>query len=358
VFYSGLVYLNQGLPFETVHQRVYTAVRQDIPPDKQSYFLNENDFRTDLAGDATHFAQMFPYYSVKPLFVMAGMMAFRILPFLNVMSALTLVSVVSYVLTASIVWRWIGASIGDTHLRFAVCTLIAWLPDLLAAARRALPDMLATALIVSGIYLIAQSGRMIVGGGLLVLSVWTRPDSLVLAIMLFGLFIFRRRLEVLPGVILAGLAAGSYFVILHFAGSYGWEALFRITFQGGMSAFQTAPVPISARMYLSQFPTQLLRISGANLPLYVLLCIVCIARARERTSRDLCFVMLAGSAVRLLLYPNFEERYFLAPYIICAVLGILAALGTGKSSSSTPSHEFRTGFQPKGLAEARVTPIG
>lgn len=200
VFYTGLVYLNHDLSFETVHQRVYTAVRQEIPTDKQSYLLNENAFRKDLAGDATHFAQMFPYYSVKPLFVMAGVMASRILPFLNLMSALTMVSVVSYVLTASIIWRWIGASIGDTHLRFAVCTVIALLPDLLAAARRALPDMLATALIVSGIYLIAKSGRKIVGGGLLILSVWARPDSLILAMMLFGLFIFRRRLEVLPGV--------------------------------------------------------------------------------------------------------------------------------------------------------------
>ena len=38
--------------------------------------------------------------------------------------------------------------------------------------------------------------------------------------------------------------------------------------------------------------------------------------------------LLVATAVRFLLFPHFEERYFISTYLICTILGVITVLGS------------------------------
>ena len=80
---------------------------------------------------------------------------------------------------------------------------------------------------------------------------------------------FRRKSPPLSPAALAFLSLGSYFSISQSAGSYGWTGLFRATFYGGLSALAGVP-DISIRLYVSQWPIEILKMSLSNIIIYLL----------------------------------------------------------------------------------------
>jgi len=114
--------------------------------------------------------------------------------------------------------------------------LLAHAPPLLTTAMMFTSDGLATLLLVAGLWWIVERRSFGVGAVLLVLSVFSRPDSVILIGFwaLLVAFLERRDSERIRLPLLGGLLAASvlaYAAVQTHAREYGWWPLFHISFR-------------------------------------------------------------------------------------------------------------------------------
>ena len=111
VFYLGLMVANEDSNYESLHAKAYQIIQTQIPADKLHDLLSGNPYRTQLATNAADYVRMFPFYSVKPLYLMVAEEFAR---FLQPLLALTMVSIFSYIVIAGIIWNWLGKHISNS----------------------------------------------------------------------------------------------------------------------------------------------------------------------------------------------------------------------------------------------------
>ena len=151
-----------------------------------------------------------------------------------------------------LLWQWLAAYLGGWSLA-AACTLIMLSPNILVLSRWPTPDCLATLVAAVASYLILERKSYFWGCALLLLDVWVRTDALVLAGIVFAVLLITRKLDIMQFIALSLLALGSYFTINHFAGNYGWPALFYNSFLGGLTAPGEVVIHFSWSAYLDQW---------------------------------------------------------------------------------------------------------
>ena len=124
---------------ETIHKITFDAIK---PISSGAEIQVDNPYRVDVAKNPYHFAEQLPFYSIKPLYVeLIKVIHHAGMPFPR---ATIIISAVSNFLLAAILWLWLGAYVTGWSLA-AACSLIMLSPNILALARWATPDCLATA---------------------------------------------------------------------------------------------------------------------------------------------------------------------------------------------------------------------
>jgi hypothetical protein len=239
------------------------------------------------------------------------------------------ISAGSNFLLAVLLWRWLGVYLSGWSLS-AVCSLIMLSPNILVLSRWATPDCLATLVAAAGLYLILEQKSYYWGSALLLVDVWVRTDALVLAGIVFAVLLIGGKLDFGQFATLALLALASYFAINHFAGNYGWGALFYNSFMGGLTAPGERFVHFSWSAYLHQFVRgAFLWLTAGSFALYLLLGGLAISMNRFSMYSFLCGAVLAARVVSYTLYPNGDERYTAVLFVLIPVsliVGVRLAL--------------------------------
>lgn len=304
---------------KTIHRTAFDAIRDvSSGPDIQA----DNPYRADVSKNPYHFAEQLPFYSIKPVYVILVKEIHYIgLPFPK---AAVAVSAASNFLLAALLWYWLGAYLSGFPLA-AACSLIMLSPNILALSRWATPDCLATFLAAVGLYLILERKRYFWGCSVLLVDIWVRTDVLVLAGIVFAVLLVLRKLDVAQFAALCLIALGSYFTINHFAGNYGWPALFYNSFLGGLVAPGETVIHFSRSAYLHQVVRgSFLWLIYGSFALYLLLGGLAIWLIRSAMYSSMIAAVVAARVVSYALYPNGDQRYTAVLYVLILVSLVIA----------------------------------
>ena len=321
-----------------IHDVAFDAIR-DAPSDED--IRADNPYRKDVAANPYHFAEQLPFYSIKPVYValikvlhQAGM------PF---QKSAVAISAASNFLLAVLLWQWLAAYLSGWSLA-AACTLIMLSPNILVLSRWATPDCLATLVAAVAFYLILERKSYFWGSALLLLDVWVRTDALVLAGIVFAVLLITRKLDIMQFAALSLLALGSYFTINHFAGNYGWPALFYNSFLGGLTAPGETVIHFSWSAYVHQWVRgAFLWLISGSFALYLLLGGLAISLNRSSMYSFMCAAVLAARALSYLLYPNGDQRYTAVLFVLIPVFLVIEI--RSKTSAQAENSQWRRTVQ-------------
>ena len=328
---------------KVIHDVAFDAIR-DAPSDED--IRADNPYRKDVTANPYHFAEQLPFYSIKPVYValikvlhQAGM------PF---QKSAVAISAASNLLLALLLWQWLAAYLSGWPLA-AACTLIMLSPNILVLSRWPTPDCLATLVAAVAFYLLLERTSYFWGSALLLLDVWVRTDALVLAGIVFAVLLIARKLDIMQFAALSLLALGSYFTINHFAGNYGWPALFYNSFQGGLTAPGEAVIHFSWSAYAHQLVRgAFLWLISGSFALYLLLGALAISLSRSSMYSFMCAAVLAARALSYLLYPNGDQRYTAVLFVFIPVF-LVIEIGSkisGQSENSQSQQTVQTNREP------------
>ena len=328
---------------KVIHDVAFDAIR-DAPSDED--IRADNPYRKDVVANPYHFAEQLPFYSIKPVYValikvlhQAGM---------SFQKSAVAISAASNFLLAVLLWQWLTAYLSGWSLA-AACTLIMLSPNILVLSRWATPDCLATLVAAVAFYLVLERKSYFWGSSILLLDVWVRTDALVLAGIVFAVLLITRKLDIMQFAALSLLALGSYFTINHFAGNYGWPALFYNSFMGGLTAPGEAVIHFSWSAYVHQLVRgAFLWLISGSFALYVLLGALAISLNRTSMYSYMCAAVLAARALSYLLYPNGDQRYTAVLFVLIPVFLVIEIRSkiSGQSENSQRRQTVQANREP------------
>jgi hypothetical protein len=298
----------------TIHKITFAAIK---PVSSGAEIQVDNPYRVDVAANPYHFAEQLPFYSIKPVYVeLIKVIHHAGMPFPR---AAILISAASNFALAAILWFWLGSYVGG-WAQAGACGLIMLSPNILALARWATPDCLATAVAAFALCLILERKKYFWGCGLLVVNIWIRTDALVLAGIVFAALLLCRKIDVVEFASLSVLALASFFTINHFSGTYGWVALFYNSFLGGLVDPGEHVLDFSRSAYIHQLIRgSFVWLIYGGFALYVLLGGLAIWLGRNAMYAYVVVAVLAARVVSYFLYPNGDQRYTAVLYVVVLV---------------------------------------
>jgi hypothetical protein len=245
--------------------------------------------------------------------------------------------VFAYAALCIVVWLWFGGL--SPGLRFACSTLIAISEPMLHIAGLDNPDALATLFVVSAFYVFVVHKRDGWAMLLLLASIVIRSDQVFLCAVFAGYLAWRERSSaprkwlVPTAVALAGVAWVA--IWHHHVGNYGWRLTMYHSFLNPL------PLPSEGVPYMSR--TQLakmwigglasLRYSSLSLSLLLLVCAFALLRQGwQREARDAALVMTASIFVHALVFPNLEDRFFVAQFVVITAVSASSLISWARTS--------------------------
>lgn len=328
---------------KVIHDVAFDAIR-DAPSDEDIHA--DNPYRKDVTANPYHFAEQLPFYSIKTVYVASIKVLHQAgMPF---QKSAVAISAASNFLLAVLLWQWLAAYLSGWSLA-AACTLIMLSPNILVLSRWATPDCLATLVAAVAFYLVLERKSYFWGSSILLLDVWVRTDALVLAGIVFAVLLITRKLDIMQFAALSLLALGSYFTINHFAGNYGWPALFYNSFMGGLTAPGEAVIHFSWSAYVHQLVRgAFLWLISGSFALYVLLGALAISLNRTSMYSYMCAAVLAARALSYLLYPNGDQRYTAVLFVLIPVFLVIEIRSkiSGQSENSQRRQTVQANREP------------
>jgi len=332
---------------QVIYREAFTAI-QPIRSNKGIQL--ENPYRTDVAANPFHFAEQLPLYSIKPAYVALLKTLHRFgLPYPK--SAVVISAASNFVL-AMLLWFWLSSHVDGIAL-FGASSLIMLSPNLLIISRWATPDALATFIAAFGLYLILGREKHFWGSSLLVLDVWIRTDSIVLAGIVMFVLLLRGKLDFVQFASLSALALASYFVIGHYSGDYGWNVLFYNSFLGGVTTPGETILHVTLKMYLAQVVKGVyLLLVDSGFALYALLACLALWLRKSSLYTQMAAFVLGARVISYLLYPNGDARYTAVLYVMVPIALVIAV--SGAISDGLSVHTSVSGATPRDMNNAAL----
>jgi hypothetical protein len=292
---------------KAIHDSAYEALKGVQEFEK---LTKESVDSIDWYGNAYHFTELLPFYSVKAIFIGAILCIHKL--GVSWLHTGHVVSGMAYSATGVLVTFWLSKYVSgyrSTLLWLCVMTV----PTVAQTARIFTPDALSCALVVFAAWLILEQRRYWWGASAAILTVWVRPDYLLFAGILTVALWMIRRLRLVEAAVLIGLTLGSYAFLTQVSGNYGWLLLFRHSFMGYLTAPGEFVVDTGA--VLHSYPHVLLAairyelLNSFLLAYYALGGFLLLVGIRRECKAVLATTLLFGVA-HVLIFPTFENRFF------------------------------------------------
>ncbi len=333
--YSAQVFLLEGQDADAVYEGTYAELKAEIPADRYRDLVGDPDvltmkganpmsvYRLDVATNRFHFAEQFPLYAAKPLYVAVVSVLHRL--GLGLVRATLVPSIVSWALLCLLAFKWVGLYLqGVPQL---VCSSLAcFSPPALLLPRLSTPDSLSALLVLLALYFLLEKQSLTLFSGLLLLSLFVRTNNLIVLSFVLSYLVFRARgrlrITIFQYAVLLSVGVAVVFTINHFSGYYGWSTLFYDSLISPLTAPAEALVHVPAKTYLLIVKGCLLNLAlESYVPLFIFIGMVAVfllshgrPEPTRQTYRDLTVLLLATIPVCFLLLPSFgrlflEERY-------------------------------------------------
>jgi hypothetical protein len=268
----------------------------------------------DVHNTPDHFVQQLGLFRVKLGYVAAGYVLWCL--GLPILVGLRLISACCLFVIGLAVLTWTR----DAVLSFVLLLT----PPVLNLGRMVTADPLSTTLIFLALFALAR-GRNLLSAGFLIASILVRSDNVFLAVILLAWMVWRRRIRLSIGAILGALAVISAACVNRLAGVYGWRVIMQHGFVKREIEPINHPVLISFSGYLHSLGG-LRAIPYTFMTIWVLVAAAVWKRLPPRSIfREL--LPLAGVCIvlRLIIFPNFDDRFFVWAYLLAGAALIQTA---------------------------------
>jgi hypothetical protein len=267
----------------------------------------------DVYDHPDRFAQQLGLFRVKLGYVAAGFMLWR--AGLHILVGLRLISACCLFAISMAALAWTREPV--------LSALLLLTAPVLNMGRMVTADPLSSLLIFLALLVLART-KPALGAALLLVSILVRSDNVVLVLILFGWMTWSRRLPIKTGAVCAVGAVAIYATVNRFAGIYSWRVVMEHGFIQPQAEPLTHPVLISFMGYL-QALAGLRAIPYTFMIVWVFVAAALWKRLQKGSYlRSLLPVVGVSILVRLLIFPNFDDRFFTWAYLLAGVTLIQA----------------------------------
>ncbi|WP_437721401.1 hypothetical protein [Sorangium sp. So ce861] len=253
----------------------------------------------------------------------------------NIVRAASAVSALSYVLLALVGLSWMKRHL-DPICAVLVSSFVFLSFPFTHVASIPTPDGLAALIVVAAGYVFLEAGNQRLSFVLLTVAVLVRHETAILGLMFSAWLLLFRRAERLRTRLVCFAASssailGAYVFVTRFNGAYGWRTLFYHTFIDHLVHPASASVSVGLDDYFRAVATNLIPSALMSFAVpYMLLLVIAFALhvrsggilALDEPWVTFSCVLLLNLMIRTLLFPTLFERFFLAHYLIFAVLAV------------------------------------
>ena len=297
--YAGIVALHDTGNVVQVHNILYSSPLTPHLRGTDEDTAQARDLRR-RASDPYLAATHFPYFAIKPLYI-STLQLVHYFGF-SAIDSVRLVSAVSLFGIACLFWAY-------TRSWVALVALI--LPETLLLGQTHDPDGLSCFLLLLGLWMVFVK-RIDVGVLPLLIAIWVRPENAFLAAIVIAAMFLQRRLGFAKAAVLLILSFASIWAINHYG--YPWEEVYG-HFLGATPGTGDASTFVNYGSSLATSVTNALR---SDVPLFVILWTICFPLVEE-SMRWILGVTLVFSAVRFLMFPGYEPRYYGLFFTVTAI---------------------------------------
>lgn len=263
---------------------------------------------SDVYDNPDHFAQQMGLFRVKLGYVAAGYVLWR--AGLPILTGLRLISACCLFVVGITALAW-------TH-DVILTALLLLTPPVLDIGRMVTADPLSTALVFLAFGGIARKKTWL-PLCLLIASIAVRPDNLVLVIILLAWMAWKRHLRFRVGVLYAATGIAIFALVNRIAGIYNWRVIMEHGFVKPVIEPLRHPVFISLTGYLHAV-AGLRAIPYTFMTIWILVAAAVWKRFPQGSFfRDLLPVVGIFIVIRLLMFPNFDDRFFVWTYLLAGV---------------------------------------
>jgi hypothetical protein len=292
---------------------IYKLATQEFENEPTRYkYTNPNPYFTDLLQNPEHLKAQLWIFKVKLAYPALGYVLWRAgVPILH---GLRVVSAASFFLVGLLMLAWTGRPLPSALIMLSM--------PVLDMGRMVTADPLATAVVLWAFYFMSRR-RYLLGFTILCASVLVRIDLLVLVLVAGAWLIWRGQVRSELAVPLAVASLIATASIQHFAGYQSWRLLMYAAFVSPILDPVSHPAFITARQYFSALLLGLRSIPYTFLPITAFMAVL----AWSRVSGEVLLIAAFYVVIRILMFPNLDDRFFVWLYALAGAELILSRFG-------------------------------
>ncbi|WP_026135877.1 hypothetical protein [Nafulsella turpanensis] len=335
-----------------IHENTYQLAEESLSPDQFTELSTGTAYRKHLWQNPESFNEQLAFYVIKPLYLLSVFSFYK--SGFNLLFATVLPSLVSYFLIALLVLYWLNRLIRSPWLCTWLSIFIMVSVPLVELGKSSAPDAISTLFLLLGCYLFVERTSLWSSSLFFILAIATRPDSIILILLLFLLpFMGKWSKKVSPLALLLcmGIFFLAYLIPQLFLEDVSWTTLFHHAFIDRVLYPLSDPPTLSASAYLEVISENLVPQGYfTRMTLMVIVLFAGMVGWRRVKTRDYNFfnwsfnelfmlIIILTIIIRFFLFPAFLGR-FMAPFLLLAgilfVKEVFPLLEAGFSSQDIP----------------------
>jgi hypothetical protein len=318
--YMSLVLQPKGELSYSTHQKVYAIAAREIPSIHFSTLI-AGDKRKKWAQSEVDFRQLIPFYSVKPLYIYAC--TFFYTTGCSLTKSTFLPSVFSYFFIGLFVlFRLISFLPHGKAVLYSVCMMM--LSFNLEAASLSTPDCLSAMILLLMLYYTFDKPHTLFLLLLSAASILCRVDNVISAALLFGVMYKQKNIKS-NQLLLAAVALICVFFTVTIQSGGNWGLLYYPTFIKFFNAEGSAKY-FSFYTFISMAALKIsVSLRYGYITFFLLIDVILwnyTYRLGKHTERLFCSAFFFFIAVRILLFPQLDDRFFIAYYMYLLIVFI------------------------------------
>jgi hypothetical protein len=308
-------------PFDKIHADVYSNAKKNLSS-KRYHSLTDtaNAYRKKMFEDADAFQTQLPFFNIKPLYLISVYIFYKLGAALTY--ATIIPSLIAFLCMNVLAYFWCRRF----RLSFPALIIALMLVCVITIpfATRSNPDGLAFLFAFAGAFFFLETENLFIAVVFLVLSILTRPDYIIFALLLYSIVLMAKWKRKVPFFISSSyllLLLLSYYLPLKIMSNPGWSTLFFHAFinnTANPAAKQTVTIPL----YLKVINHNILTAKGiAAFAFLVLLSLPVLwfkrIQSKESALYKLFFIVVAVWAItKFLLFPMGSLRFLIPPFLL------------------------------------------
>jgi hypothetical protein len=325
--YIGTMYRFEEQDQEKWYARTMDDVQKEVTPGMNKYF---RELPYSSTSEALH--QHLPFYKVKPAYVVAAYGLYKLgVPPVKATYMVSIASVAALLLLLFC----IPLAPVDRGLWWLACSAFLFkMPYVITVlARLSTPDAMSMLLLAGLVYNLLIWRRMWLWYALSVLMVLVRPDTLVLMLLLAGLFYFSGADAMrFSRVHVAGTALGlvfTYLLVAHLSGAYGIKVFLEY------SLFNKTPYPeqltgnVTFDQYFAVVKRTFVLVAKQGIVMWMLawtaVTVLChwLYSPRCDTAMRIMAAAWIYLAAKVFTFGQWDHRFYYGSYFLCFTGGMM-----------------------------------